>query len=41
MQTLLQLWIDAITTLLVEAGTDLAIACERGEDDVIAIQAEN
>jgi len=37
-QTLLQGWIDAIATILVEADMDAAIARERGEDDVIAIQ---
>jgi AcrR family transcriptional regulator len=37
-QTLLQLWIEAIATILVEAGMDDAIARERGEDGVIAIQ---
>jgi TetR/AcrR family transcriptional regulator, lmrAB and yxaGH operons repressor len=45
-QTLLQLWIDAIATILVEAGMDAATPCgyleeharERGEDGVIAIQ---
>lgn len=37
-QTLLRLWIDAIATILVEAGMDMTIARERGEDGVIAIQ---
>ena len=37
-QTLLQLWIDAIATILVDAGMDAGIARERGEDGVIAIQ---
>lgn len=37
-QTLLRSWIDAIATVLVEAGMDRAIARQRGEDGVIAIQ---
>ncbi|MBW4515792.1 MAG: TetR/AcrR family transcriptional regulator [Timaviella obliquedivisa GSE-PSE-MK23-08B] len=37
-QTLLQLWINAIASILVEAGMNDAIARERGEDGVIAIQ---
>jgi AcrR family transcriptional regulator len=37
-QILLQRWIDAIAAILVEAGMDRAIAQERGQDAVIAIQ---
>lgn len=37
-QTLLQRWIDAIATILVEAGMEPAIAQERGQDAIIAIQ---
>ncbi|MEC4817238.1 MAG: TetR/AcrR family transcriptional regulator [Scytonema sp. PMC 1069.18] len=37
-QTLLQTWIDAIASVLVEAGLDQQQAQERGEDAVIAIQ---
>lgn len=37
-QTLLKAWIDAIATVLIEAGMDSAIAHQRGEDGVIAIQ---
>ena len=35
---LLQLWIDAIAQVLVEAGMDKDLAHQRGEDGVIAIQ---
>ncbi|MBM0743376.1 TetR/AcrR family transcriptional regulator [Phormidium sp. CLA17] len=37
-QLLLKSWIDAIAAVLVEAGMDSAIAQQRGEDGVIAIQ---
>ena len=37
-QTLLRSWIDAIATVLIEAGMDEAIARQRGEDGVMAIQ---
>lgn len=37
-QTLLRSWIDAIATVLIEAGMDETIARQRGEDGVIAIQ---
>lgn len=37
-QTLLKAWIDAIATVLIDAGMDSAIAHQRGEDGVIAIQ---
>ncbi len=35
---LLQVWINAIATVLVEAGLDEKLAQQRGEDGVIAIQ---
>jgi len=37
-QALLQLWIDAIATVLIEAGMAKSLAKEQGEDAVIAIQ---
>lgn len=37
-QTLLQVWIEAIATVLMEAGMDKELARQRGEDGVIAIQ---
>ena len=37
-QTLLQVWIEAIATVLMEAGMDKELAQQRGEDGVIAIQ---
>lgn len=35
---LLQVWIDTIATILMDAGMDAALAQQRGEDGVIAIQ---
>jgi TetR/AcrR family transcriptional regulator, lmrAB and yxaGH operons repressor len=37
-QRLLQLWINAIATVLIEAGMTEELAHQRGEDGVIAIQ---
>lgn len=37
-QRLLELWITAIATVLIEAGLDEKLARQRGEDGVIAIQ---
>lgn len=37
-RSLLQMWIEAIATVLTEAGMDEATARQRGEDGVIAIQ---
>lgn len=37
-QALLQLWIEAIATVLMGAGMDKELARQRGEDGVIAIQ---
>lgn len=37
-RTLLELWIGAIATVLVEAGMDSTLARQRGEDGVVAIQ---
>lgn len=37
-QSLLQLWIEVIATVLMEAGMDKELAWQRGEDGVIAIQ---
>lgn len=37
-RTLLELWINAIATVLIEAGMEEELAQQRGEDGVIAIQ---
>ncbi|MBW4474051.1 MAG: TetR/AcrR family transcriptional regulator [Stenomitos rutilans HA7619-LM2] len=37
-RTLLRVWISAIAAILIDAGMDEAIAHQRGEDGVIAIQ---
>jgi AcrR family transcriptional regulator len=37
-RALLELWINAIATVLIEAGMDEELAQQRGEDGVIAIQ---
>ncbi|HEY9662784.1 MAG TPA: TetR/AcrR family transcriptional regulator, partial [Allocoleopsis sp.] len=37
-QTIYQVWIDAIAQLLIEAGMNKTLAQQRGEDGIIAIQ---
>lgn len=37
-RSLLKLWMDAIATILIEAGMDEGLARQRGEDGIIAIQ---